>query len=33
MTQTTYEVMNVEGGRPVKMWTRGFPSRTWRARS
>ena len=25
MTQTTYEVLNVEGGRPVKMWTRGVP--------
>ena len=20
-----YEIMNVEGGRPVKMWTRGVP--------
>jgi len=25
MTRTTYEVLNVEGGRPVKMWTRGVP--------
>jgi tRNA-splicing ligase RtcB len=25
MTQTTYAVLNVEGGRPVKMWTRGVP--------
>jgi tRNA-splicing ligase RtcB len=25
MSQTPYEVMNVEGGRPVKMWTRGVP--------
>lgn len=25
MSEQTYEVMNVEGGRPVKMWTRGVP--------
>ena len=25
MTRTSYEVMNIEGGRPVKMWTRGVP--------
>ncbi|SEI66034.1 tRNA-splicing ligase RtcB [Sphingobium sp. AP50] len=25
MTQTTYEVQHVEGGKPVKMWTRGVP--------
>jgi tRNA-splicing ligase RtcB (3'-phosphate/5'-hydroxy nucleic acid ligase) len=24
-TMNTYETMNVEGGRPVKMWTRGVP--------
>ena len=25
MSVRTYEVLNVEGGRPVKMWTRGVP--------
>ena len=25
MNEQTYEVMHVEGGRPVKMWTRGVP--------
>ncbi|MFY9352350.1 MAG: RtcB family protein [Sphingobium sp.] len=25
MTQTTYDVQHVEGGKPVKMWTRGVP--------
>ena len=25
MTQTTYEYQEVEGGSPVKMWTRGVP--------
>ncbi len=25
MSSTTYETMTVEGGRPVKMWTRGVP--------
>jgi len=25
MTETTYDVMNVSGGRHVKMWTRGVP--------
>src|SRR6266567_471701 len=25
MSETNYEVLNVEGGRHVKMWTRGVP--------
>ena len=25
MTQTTYEQQDVEGGSPIKMWTRGVP--------
>ena len=25
MTQTTYEYQDVEGGSPIKMWTRGVP--------
>lgn len=25
MTDTTYDVMQPEGGKPVKMWTRGVP--------
>jgi tRNA-splicing ligase RtcB (3'-phosphate/5'-hydroxy nucleic acid ligase) len=25
MSTTPYEIMNVEGGRHVKMWTRGVP--------
>ncbi|MDR6510478.1 tRNA-splicing ligase RtcB [Novosphingobium capsulatum] len=25
MAETTYEVQNVEGGMPIKMWTRGVP--------
>lgn len=25
MTQTSYEVQHVDGGKPVKMWTRGVP--------
>mgnify|MGYP006151235975 CR=1 FL=1 len=25
MTQTSYEYQHVEGGVPIKMWTRGVP--------